>query len=101
MTIRLLESWLAVVVVATMVLGCSAEQRLPVAVTVDSTIQNLQWTDAGGLLEGEIPRVLRRDVLGPDTYLVGAITGKVPGSGTIKSLEGFRFEKSPLECQES
>jgi hypothetical protein len=43
---------------------------------------------------GGIPRPL-------SGTLVGAITGKVPGSGTIKSLEGFRFEKSPLECQES
>lgn len=182
MTIRLLESWVAVAVVAAMVLGCGAEQRLPVAGTVDSTTHNLQWAEAGGLLEGEVPWVLRRDLLGPETYLVattfdsrsecveeisfgvtpvdgieytvtlasdlrgkifwdirygaeqkevktfrctprpsgdneecrrggiprplfgtltGTVAGKPTGSDSTRSLQSFRFERTPLECQES
>lgn len=181
MTIRLVLSWIGVIVAVMLVLGCGAEQRLPVVVTVDSTTQNLQWADAGGLLEGEVPWVLRRDLLGPQTYLVattfdsrsecveeisfgvtpidgieytvtlvsdlqgkiswdirydagkevktfrctprpadgkeecrrggiprpllgtlvGTITAKVSGSSATRSLESFRFEHTPLECQES
>ena len=32
--------------------------------------RNLEWRDAHGPLRGEVPWVLRTDVLGPDTFLV-------------------------------
>lgn len=50
--------------------GCKHEQRLPFAVTVDASTRELQWSDAGGSLDPEVPWVLRTDALGPDTYLI-------------------------------
>ena len=181
MTARILFSWIGIILVSILALACNGEQRRPVEVTVDPTSQVLRWSDAGGLLEGEVPWVLRRDVLGPDTYLVattfdsqsvcveelsfrvapvdgieytvtlvsdlkgevlwdirygagkqvktfrctprpadgkeecrrggiprplfatltGTITGRLADSGSNQSLESFRFEHTPLECQES
>jgi hypothetical protein len=180
MTTRVLWFWTGIISVAILGSACGGEPGLPVVVSVDSTTQHLQWSDAGGLLEGEVPWVLRRDVLGPDTYLVattfdsrrecveevsfrvtpiegieytitlvsdlqgsvfwdirygdgkevktfrctprptdgqeecqrggipkplfgtltGTVTGTPAGSDSIKSLQSFRLEHTPLECQE-
>jgi len=181
MTTRVLWFWTGIISVVILGVACRGEQGLPVVVSVDSASQHLQWSDAGGLLEGEVPWVLRRDLLGPDTYLVattfdtrrecaeeisfrvtpiegieytvtlssdlrgkvwwdirhgagkevrtfrcaprptdgkekcqrggipkplfgtltGTITGKLADIGSTKSLESFRFEHTPLECQGS
>jgi len=50
--------------------GCKRPQELPVVVSPGSDDNRLQWRDAHGPLRGEVPWVLRTDVLGPDTYLV-------------------------------
>jgi hypothetical protein len=69
------NAWSAAVVVAalwlaTSVTGCHEEpQDLPVVVTARAGAK-LQWQDPHGPLRGEVPWILRTDLLGPDTYLV-------------------------------
>ena len=50
--------------------GCDRAQELPVVVSRLPGSERLQWRDAHGPLRGEVPWVLRTDVLGPDTFLV-------------------------------
>jgi len=50
--------------------GCKRPQELPVVVSRAAGSRNLEWRDAHGPLRGEVPWVLRTDVLGPDTFLV-------------------------------
>lgn len=50
--------------------GCRGRpQDLPVVVSADEDAK-LQWLDPHGPLKGEVPWVLRTDLLGPDTFLV-------------------------------
>lgn len=52
-------------------LGChNAPQELPVVVSAAADAARLQWRDPEGPLRGEVPWVLRTDVMGPDTFLV-------------------------------
>jgi len=52
-------------------LGChNAPQELPVVVSTAADGARLQWRDPEGPLRGEVPWVLRTDVMGPDTFLV-------------------------------
>ena len=92
MTSRLPLSWIGIISVAILAFGCGGEQRLPVNVTVDSTTQHLQWSDAGGSLVGEVPWVLRRDVLGPDTYLVATTF-----DSQSACAEEISFRVTPIE----
>ena len=62
----LAAAW-AVTIVA---FGCDRPQELPVVVSQAPGSERLQWRDAHGPLRGEVPWVLRTDVLGPDTFLV-------------------------------
>ena len=50
--------------------GCRRPQELPVVVSVTPEGATLHWQDARGPLRGEVPWVLRTDLLGPETYLV-------------------------------
>jgi hypothetical protein len=50
--------------------GCKRPQELPVVVSAGPDSNRLQWRDVNGPLRGEVPWVLRTDLLGPDTYLV-------------------------------
>jgi hypothetical protein len=50
--------------------GRPGPQELPVVVSPTADDGSLQWRDAHGLLRGEVPWVLRTDLLGPDTFLV-------------------------------
>ena len=50
--------------------GCTKPQELPVVVSAAADGNELEWRDAYGPLRGEVPWVLRTDVLGPDTFLV-------------------------------
>ena len=50
--------------------GCTRPQELPVVVSPAADGNRLEWRDAHGPLRGEVPWVLRTDVLGPDTFLV-------------------------------
>jgi hypothetical protein len=50
--------------------GCTKPQELPVVVSPHADGKTLEWWDAHGPLRGEVPWVLRTDVLGPDTFLV-------------------------------
>jgi len=50
--------------------ACRRPQELPVVVSVNPESAMLQWRDARGTLSGEVPWVLRTDLLGPDTFLV-------------------------------
>ena len=51
--------------------GCTkSPQELPVVIATEADSTQLQWRDAHGPLRGEVPWVLRTDLLGPDTYLV-------------------------------
>ncbi len=50
--------------------GRQRPQERPVVVSPASEGGRLQWRDAHGPLRGEVPWVLRTDVLGPDTFLV-------------------------------
>ena len=50
--------------------GCTKPQELPVVVSPAADGKALEWRDAYGPLRGEVPWVLRTDVLGPDTFLV-------------------------------
>ena len=54
------------------VLACGRQQpqELPVVVSPTADSGTLQWQDAHGPLRGEVPWVLRTDLLGPDTFLV-------------------------------
>jgi len=52
------------------VLGCERPQELPVVVAPAADSHRLVWRDAHGPLRGEVPWVLRTDLLGPDTFLV-------------------------------
>ena len=55
-------------------LSCASCQRppqdLPVVVTTAADSRRLEWRDPYGPLLGEVPWVLRTDLLGPATYLV-------------------------------
>jgi hypothetical protein len=51
-------------------MGCKRPQELPVVVSRAADGNTLEWRDAYGPLRGEVPWVLRTDVLGPDTFLV-------------------------------
>lgn len=55
---------------ATLACGRQQPQDLPVIVAPAADSGILQWRDAHGPLRGEVPWVLRADLLGPDTYLV-------------------------------
>lgn len=55
---------------ATLACGRQQHQALPVVVSPATDTKVLQWRDAHGPLCGEVPWVLRTDLLGPDTYLV-------------------------------
>jgi len=92
MTARILWSWIGIILVSIFALACNGEQRRPVEVTVDPTSQVLRWSDAGGLLEGEVPWVLRRDVLGPDTYLVATTF-----DSQSECAEEISFRVTPIE----
>jgi len=51
--------------------GCRPPpQALPVVVAAPSVGERLEWQDAHGPLQGEVPWVVRSDVRGPDTFLV-------------------------------
>jgi len=51
--------------------GCTkSPQELPVVIATEADSTRLQWRDAHGPLRGEVPWILRTDLLGPDTYLV-------------------------------
>jgi len=50
--------------------GCTKPQELPVVASPAAEGKALEWRDASGPLRGEVPWVLRTDVLGPNTYLV-------------------------------
>jgi hypothetical protein len=63
--IPIMVSWVAVAAI-----GCARPQDLPVVVAPESGTNRLQWRDAHGPLRGEVPWVLRTDVLGADTFLV-------------------------------
>ncbi len=61
----------AAVLLMTIVLpGCAKPQELPVVVSPAADGKELEWRDAYGPLRGEVPWVVRTDVLGPDTFLV-------------------------------
>ena len=68
--------WRGAPVLATVVwvmivaIGCDRPQELPVVASRSADGDRLQWRDAHGPLRGEVPWVLRTDVLGPDTFLV-------------------------------
>jgi len=49
---------------------CATRQELPVSVQADAVSRELRWSDPAGLLAGEVPWVLRSDLLGPGTWLV-------------------------------
>lgn len=52
-------------------LGCErSPQDLPVTVSADGAARGLEWRDAHGVLDGEVPWVVRSDLRGPDTALV-------------------------------
>jgi hypothetical protein len=55
---------------AALACGRQRPQELPVVVSPAADTGTLQWRDAHGPLRGEVPWVLRTDLLGPDTYLV-------------------------------
>lgn len=55
---------------ATLACGRQQPQELPVVVSPAADSGVLQWRDAHGSLRGEVPWVLRTDLLGPNTYLV-------------------------------
>jgi len=59
-----------VLVAAIVMFGCDGAQELPVVVSRAAGSDRLEWRDAHGPLRGEVPWVLRTDVLGPDTFLV-------------------------------
>jgi len=62
--------FVAVFAATIMANGCDRPQDLPVVVSRAPESERLQWRDAYGPLRGEVPWVLRTDVLGPDTFLV-------------------------------
>ncbi len=59
-------------VICLVVLACGGQppQELPVFVSRIADGRTLQWLDAHGPLRGEVPWILRTDLLGPDTFLV-------------------------------
>jgi hypothetical protein len=58
------------VCLVTLACGRQGPQELPVVVSPTADDGNLQWRDPHGPLRGEVPWVLRTDLLGPDTFLV-------------------------------
>jgi hypothetical protein len=91
MTNRPIMLWFGIVSQILLACGVSDEQRLPVIVTVDAQTRDLQWSDEEGVLRAEVPWVLRRDVMGPDTYLIA----EVPGSGR-QCVEEATFRVVPI-----
>lgn len=59
-----------VLAAAIVMFGCDRAQELPVVVSRAAGSGRLEWRDAHGPLRGEVPWVLRTDVLGPETFLV-------------------------------
>jgi len=59
-----------VLCLALLACGRQRPQERPVVVSPASESGRLQWRDAHGPLRGEVPWVLRTDVLGPETFLV-------------------------------
>jgi len=78
------------------ILGCGRDQpqELPVVVSPAADSGVLQWRDAHGPLRGEVPWVLRTDLLGPDTYLVAetAAGDRCARKVTFQVLAGGKIE---------
>lgn len=70
MTPRVALVMTAALCVAALACGRQQPQELPVVVSPAAGDGTLQWQDALGPLRGEVPWVLRTDVVGPGTFLV-------------------------------
>lgn len=80
----------AVCLLAIFLSGCGSgwaqAQRLPVTLKADPASHALIWSDPGGRLDGEVPWVLRRDLLGPKTWIV--VDGQ---NGKARCARALRF----------